>query len=286
MTRKHILRQAVFVALAGLAAISVRVGTAAAQSDPLQDWFNLVDRNRAQEPDWLTPLITTSARLSNGFRYDELLEHAPNDKTVTNFGNGKGFQLIVFDNTELDLYAPPYETVSSAKSRVSGFGDWPSFNLKYRFLTATEAQGDYVVSGYVQTVSPTGIAALTNHTTMITPGIAAGKGWGDFILQGNVGEGFPLQYSGKLGNATMANLAAEYRVGSYFWPELEFNETYWPNGGKVGKNQLFVTPGLQIGRISIAGRLKLQFGVGYQYALSPTVPSYEHAWIFSARLIW
>lgn len=259
--------------------------TADPNDDLLQYWLAMVDRNRSEEPDWLTPLVTTSARLSNGFRFDALDEHVSGTKTVTNYGNGKGLQLIPFDNTEIDLYAPPY-LAETGKTKIAGFGDWPAVNVKYRFLTATASQGDYVVSGYVTTVAPSGINALTNHTPMITPGIAAGKGWGNFILQGNVGEAFPFHYNSKLGNATTANLAAEYRIGAYFWPEVEFNETYWPNGAKEGKNQMYVTPGIQLGRIPLYDRVKMQFGVGYQYALSPAVPSYKHAWILSMRLIW
>ena len=251
-----------------------------------EGWFDLIDRNRAEEPDWLTPLVTSSPRLSNGFRFDELFEHKAGGLTLANYGNGKGLQMIVFDKTELDLDAPPYEVESGAKTAMRGFGDWPSFNLKYRFLSATEAHGDYVVSGYLQTVSPTGASSLSNHATMISPGIAAGKGWGDFNVQANAGAAFPLRNQARLGDATIANIAAEYRIGSYLWPELELNETYWPNGGKAGENQLYVTSGIQLGRIPLYDRLKLQLGIGYRYAPGAAKAGDEHGWIVSMRLVW
>jgi hypothetical protein len=280
------------------AAIAIAIcGAASAQSDPTpgdaisdiaQDWFNLIDRMRQSEPSWLPPLITATPRLSNGLRYDEYDEWLPKDRTLTNFGNGKGLQAIVYDNTEIDLYLPPYEVRQGPGSGAdaSGWGDWPFFGVKYRFLTANEQQGDYVVSGIVQTIAPTGIQPLTNHAYMINPSIAAGKGWGPFDLQANVGEAFPLQEQSTIGNATTANLAAQLRVATYFWPEFEFNYSYWPNGAKEGKNQLFATPAIQVGRIPLYGRLALQLGVGYQYALTPMAPAYNRAWIFTTRLIW
>jgi hypothetical protein len=283
------LRVAIAAAIVTIGGTESRAQTTAPATadDVLQDWFNLIDRMRAEEPGWLPPLITTTPRLSNGLRYDQYDEWQPKDRTLDNFG-GKGLQAIVYDNTEIDLYTPPYEVRRGAGAGVNaeGVGDWTFFTLKYRFLTEPDDHGDYVLSGIIQTIAPSGISAFTNKAYMINPSIAFGKGWGAFDIQGNLGEAFPLQNTGSLGNATTANLVGQWRIGSYLWPELEFNYSYWPNGEKAGKNQLFITPAIQIGRVRLQGRLALQLGVGYQYALSPLAPSYDRAWVFSTRLIW
>src|SRR5262249_30660942 len=65
-------------------------------------------------------------------------------------------------------------------------------------------------------------------------------------------------------------------VMRYFWPELEFNYTWFTLGENTGKNQLFITPGLIIGRIPIHGRVGLTFGAGYQVAVTHH-PAYNNA---------
>ena len=37
----------------------------------------------------------------------------------------------------------------------------------------------------------------------------------------------------------------------YFWPELEVNYTYWPNGIHTGLSQVLLTPGIIFGRFKI-----------------------------------
>jgi hypothetical protein len=77
-------------------------------------------------------------------------------------------------------------------------------------------------------------------------------------------------------------------LGEIFWPEIEFNCTHWSGGPRNGRNQVFLTPGLVVGRIPIQDRLKLVVGLGYQTAISsvseaPATPTYNHAWILSVR---
>jgi len=259
---------------------------ASPSTDPLSDWFALIDRMRQSEPGWLPPLITTTPRLSNGLRSDEYFETLGGGRSLNNIGGGKGLQAIVAANTEIDFYAPPYEQRRGPKADANGFGDWPFLTVKYRLLAAPEQDGAYVVSAQLQTVAPTGANPFTNRAYMISPSLAAGKGWGPFDLQANLGEAFPLEHASVIGDATIANLAAQYRLFDVAWPEIELNDTYWSGGTRRGQNQLFVTPALQLGRLPLYGRLKLQLGVGYQYALSPETPSYRLAWVATSRLIF
>ena len=76
-----------------------------------------------------------------------------------------------------------------------------------------------------------------------------------------------------------------------FWPELEVNTTHWTNGPRGGLTQVFLTPGLVLGRFPIAGRLKAIIGAGYQIAVAPALvtspaltPTYKHQFVITSRL--
>jgi hypothetical protein len=44
----------------------------------------------------------------------------------------------------------------------------------------------------------------------------------------------------------------QYHFLEYFWPELEFNDTYWFDGTqRAHRNQLFLTPGIVFGRFAL-----------------------------------
>ena len=86
-----------------------------------------------------------------------------------------------------------------------------------------------------------------------------------------------------IGHAIALNTTFQYHVGQVLWPELEVNYTYWPDGDKVGKNQVYLTPGIVFGRFPIVDRLKLIVGMGYQFAVAPENPGLQHNWILSVR---
>ncbi|HLY54096.1 MAG TPA: hypothetical protein VKS60_00980, partial [Stellaceae bacterium] len=85
------------------------------------------------------------------------------------------------------------------------------------------------------------------------------------------------------GHPVLVNVATQYHLWDVLWPELEANYTWYPDGAKEGKSQVFLTPGIIFGRFPIAGRAKLIFGVGYQFAVSPHTPSYDNNWILTVR---
>jgi hypothetical protein len=62
-------------------------------------------------------------------------------------------------------------------------------------------------------------------------------------------------------------------------PRLSY--TYWPHGANRRKDQVFITPGIVLGRIPLYGRLKLTVGMGYEFAVSDAHPQYENNWILS-----
>ena len=75
------------------------------------------------------------------------------------------------------------------------------------------------------------------------------------------------------GDPILWNTAFQYHFMQYFWPELEVNYEYWPNGEHVGLNQVLLTPGVILGRFKIgqdtATRpINLIIGAGYQMAVT------------------
>jgi hypothetical protein len=185
---------------------------------------------------------------------------------------------------ELIVGVPPYQTRYGAEN-AKGFNDWsPAFLVKYRFLSANEQNGNYILTGFLSLGVPSGLNAFSMKTFGLTPTIAGGKGWGDFDVQCTVGQTFPFSNSRSVGDPLAINVAFQYHVLKFFWPEFEVNYTHWPNGENVTKNQVFLTPGIILGRIPLFWRVKAVIGVGYQFAASNVHPSYQSNWILTARL--
>ncbi|PYV13398.1 MAG: hypothetical protein DMG21_21030 [Acidobacteria bacterium] len=61
------------------------------------------------------------------------------------------------------------------------------------------------------------------------------------------------------------------------------NSTFWPNGSRSGKNQVFFTPGLVAGRFHFWGRAGLTFGAGIEIAAT-RFHTYNRNLVLTARL--
>ncbi len=87
------------------------------------------------------------------------------------------------------------------------------------------------------------------------------------------------------GNRTpiLWNTALQYDIAKYVWPEFEFNYSYWPDGLREGRSQLYMTPGFIFGRVPLSSRFGLTVGAGYQMA-NTSKPNNDHAFISNARL--
>ncbi len=268
---------------------SAAAGGDGASANPVagyfQNWFMRVSAIQAEQPHWVTPLVTVTPRLEEELRYDQLWESLPGGHTLTSYGGGggKGLELIPFDPVEVIIGVPSWQTQNTSPAR-NGWSD-ESFLLKYRLLAGNEQHGDYILTAFMGLTVPNGSDNLTSHHFAYSPTLAFGKGWGDFDFQSTLGISVPDDGASRTGAGTpiLFNTAFQYRVFKYFWPEVEANYTYWPNGKHSGLNQLFVTPGLVIGRIPIAGRVGLTFGAGCQVAVTDH-PLYHRNIILTARL--
>jgi hypothetical protein len=265
------------------------VTLATPSGDFISDWFARVDHAQADQPHWVTPIVTVTPRLEEELRYDQFWERNPGagqkPGSLNSYDGGKGLELIPFEPVELIIGVPPYQTRYGPKEKASGFGDWsPAFLVKYRFLSANEQNGNYILTGFLALSAPSGLNAFSMHTFGLTPTIAGGKGWGDFDVQFTVGQTYPFTNSRVVGDPLAINVALQYHVFKVLWPEFEVNYTHWPNGENHGKNQVLLTPGLILGRIPLFWRFKALIGVGYQFAASDVHPSYQSNWILTARL--
>jgi hypothetical protein len=130
---------------------------------------------------------------------------------------------------------------------------------------------------------PTGTAGNSNRHGIFTPTIALGKGFGDFDVQTTAGISLPDGGLQRLGMPLAWNTALQCRIFKIFWPEFEVNYTWWPNGGREGQTQVFLTPGLVIGRIALHDRIGLTAGLGYQIAVTDD-PAYHHSLIVTGRI--
>ena len=256
----------------------------------VDDWQARATRTQAEQPHWVTPLVTVTPRLEQEYRYDQFWQANQNGLATDNFGGSKGLELIPYYNTEVILGIPPWIAhngsirLPTKKKSVNtdGWGD-QTFLLKYRLLSANEENGNYIVTAFMGFSAPTGDDGNSAGHGLFTPTIAAGKGFGDLDVQSTLGVTFPSGGVARLGWPLAWNTAFQYHIFRYFWPEVETNYTWFAKGEHTGKNQLFLTPALLLGRFPIRGRLGLTFGAGYQVAVTK-YRAYNNAVILSLRV--
>jgi hypothetical protein len=269
----------------GLAAAALLLSASAVRADPiggfLESWFQMASRTQAEQPHWITPLVTVTPRLEQEVRYDQYFQSARNGLAIDNFGGGKGVEVIPQEHTEVIAGIPPFLKRNMPRN-TDGFGDWP-FLVKYRLLAANEQHGNYILTAFMGFSVPTGSNVNGAGHAIFTPTLAFGKGLGDFDFQSTVGVALPNGGLDRLGLPVIYNTALQYRVFKYFWPEVETNYTWQSYGEKNGHSTLYLTPGIVIGRIPIHDRLGLTFGVGFQVAVTK-YRGYNHNVVLTARI--
>jgi len=247
-----------------MAMICLGSTVAVAQDGYFANWFDRVDKTQSEQPHWVTPLATTTPRLEEEFRYDQLWQENAKGVTTNNYDGGKGLELIPAEKVEVIFNLPPYIAHNNPADH-DGFGD-VAFLVKYRLLSANEEHGNYILTAFLGWSVPTGSYTNGSLHAIITPTIAYGKGFGHFDAQGTFGIGFPTADTNLVGRNYTWNNAFQYHAFGKFWPEVELNSTFFQDGDHDGKKQTFVTPGLVIGRLHLASRVGLTFGAGYQIA--------------------
>jgi|SRR6267154_2775920 len=253
---------------------------AVAQEGYFAGWFARVDKAKDEQPHWVTPIATTTPRLEEEYRYDQLWQTNIKGITTNNYDGGKGLELIPFERVEVIFNVPPYLVHNDPAVR-NGFGD-VAFLIKYRLLSENEQHGNYILTAFLGWSLPTGDHKNGALHPVITPTIAYGKGIGNFDLQGTFGVGLPTADTSLLGRTYTWNNTFQYRVLRKLWPEIELNSTFFQDGKNDGQKQNFVTPGLVLGRFRLWDRVGFTFGGGFQIATTRFHTS-NHNGILSIR---
>jgi hypothetical protein len=245
-----------------------------------QSWLQRVSRTQAAQPHWMTPIATVTPRLEQEFRFD-VLHQVTTSGNVTNLDNGKGLELIPTRRTELLINLPPYFAHENPATR-DGWGD-ASFMMKYRFYAQPEEGHNAILTGFLAGSVPTGQYKNGSVSAIVTPTLAAGKGWRWFDVQSTLGGTLPVNSVKTLGRTILSNTAFQAHVLQKLWPEVEINSTLWEGGINDGKKQTFVTPGLIFGRFRIHHRVAFVAGAAFQVAATH-YNQYNHAVIATVRM--
>src|SRR5690349_17360875 len=78
------------------------------ESMVFRSWSRMAKDTQANQPDWLSPIATTSGRLKQEFRYDVWRQTSPSGAPVYVLGGGKGLELIVAPRIQILLGIPSY----------------------------------------------------------------------------------------------------------------------------------------------------------------------------------
>ena len=247
----------------------------------LASWLAMADKVQADQPDWLSPLVTTSGRLKQEFRYDIWDQPSIGGNHTYQFGGNKGLEFIPAQRTQLLVGMPTYTAVSP-HGLPGGFGDLPLM-LKFRIASAEPAEGNYLLTFLLSATAPTGSHRYGSGAGVLTPTLAFGKGWKRFDVQSTVGINLPAGDTAKLGRQVLWSTAFQYQAGWKLWPEIEANSTFYETGKYAGNTQLFLTPGVGFGRIHLAGRFRFSSAVGMQIAATQ-FHTYNHRLLLSFRV--
>jgi hypothetical protein len=251
-----------------------------------------VTATQSEQPHWVTPLVTVTPRLEQELRTDFVHQYNNAGRAIWNYGNSKGLEFIPERHIEILINVPPFFNRSNGES--DGFGDL-TFNSKYRILSRNEEHGNYILTAFFAATVPTGKNGNGSCCAVVTPTLAGGKGFGLFDYTTTLGGSLPITNSKGLGHTIAWNNTFQYRlartgVARFFWPEVEFNSSFFKGGSNDGKTTTFGTPGIIIGRIPLShdasgkpGRLGLTFGAGEQIALTQFHTA-NHALVLTARI--
>ena len=233
------MKRYVFTLLFFLAAAS---STLLSQENFFAKWESRATATQARQPSWPPPLVAPYPMLIQVFRADFTRQITPTETSTWNYGASRGLNLIPGFNSEVDVYYAPYLQHNTPKVK-DGFGD-VGFLYKYRFLSKTERDGNYMLSAQLSATIPTGSYSNGSPDSSISPTLLAGKGFGKLDVISCLGGTLPTEETNKVGRSIAWNTTAQYHLSKYVWPELESNAAWFYAGKNNGKMQNFLTPGI------------------------------------------
>ncbi|HTD95656.1 MAG TPA: hypothetical protein VK627_01955 [Edaphobacter sp.] len=247
-------------------------------------WQARATKTQAQQPKWAVPMVSTFPMVAQVFRTDFTRQSPSAQVQNWNLGAGKGFNLIPFARTQVDVLIPGF--VKHGDRTPDGFGDVP-WLVKYRLFAGNERHHDYIFSAILSGTVPTGSHTNGAATNVLTPTLSGGKGFGRFDVMSSLGAGLPTSKTETAGRTLHSNTVLQYHASKYLWPELEMNSTRYIGGARDGKTQTFLTPGLVVGKIALhpenpKSRTGVVAGVAFQTAVT-SFHTYNHAVVVSLR---
>lgn len=270
-----------------LFAVLILSASLPAQENFFSNWEQRTSQTQSKQPAWPPPLITAFVGLIQVERTDFYRQTATNGAQTWNIDGSKGLNLIPFANTEVDTNLPPY-LLHSTPATLNGAGDM-SFLWKYRFLSGNAQHGNYIMSASILGTIPTGSHKNGSTDASVTPTVGVAKGYKMFDVQSTIGAGLPVEDTAKLGRTVAWNTAIQAHVEKYFWPEVEFNASYFKGGANDGKNQVFATPGMlfthKLKPSESKSRLGICAGAGVQIATSH-FHTYNHEIAVTMRFLF
>src|SRR5271170_8516287 len=138
-----------------------------AQDGFITKWEARASQTQSKQPSWSVPLVAPYPMLIQVFRADFTRQVTPALTDTWNYGASRGLNLIPGFNSEFDFYYPPY-IQHNAKSAKDGFGD-VGFLYKYRFLSANEKNGNYMLSAQIVATIPTGSYSNGSADASVSP---------------------------------------------------------------------------------------------------------------------
>ena len=286
------MRRLKFVLITSELILALTTCSLSGQTSFIESYQARVSATQAEQPHWVTPLVTVTPRLEQEIRTDFVHQYNPKRFAIWNYGNSKGLELIPERHTEIIVNVPPFFNRSNGAS--DGFGDI-SFLAKERIYSRNEEHGNAIVTAFLAGSIPTGKNGNGSCCAIVTPTIAVGKGFGQFAFTSTVGGTLPITNAQGLGHTITWNNVAQYRIAKsgiarFFWPEVELNSAFYKGGPTNGETAVFATPGLIVGRIPLSHdangkprRLGLTCGIGEQIAVSHYHPN-NHSTIITLRL--
>jgi len=207
------------------------------------------------------PLVTEKAYPENEIVLTWNFGRTPNKQRDTQFV--WSFEKRIGSRGQIELNVPFSIRDPRDGATVGGIGDVET-GAKYVLYDNPETL--FILSGGLELGIPTGNfrRELGEGTTILSPFLATGKAWGDFVGQGSLKFEYPF-VTRRAPKAIFYNLALSYPIfdlgrGTEAQGLLEFNgKSEW--GTQSPKHfQFYLTPGLRKG-LNLAGNWAIAFGV-------------------------
>ena len=269
--------------LIGFVTISL---AAAGQEGFISQWQDRVRSTMAEQPPWPVPLFAPVSHVTQLFRYDVVHQIAPAGTDTWNYGFSKGFNLIPWYKTEVDINIPPY--IQHNSSAADGFGDL-GVAVKYRLAAGNAEHGNYSIAASLTTTFPTGSYQNGARHATLGPTFHAGKGYKNFDVVTSLGATLPTADGESIGRPVVWNVVGQYRIRKIFWPEIENNATFFHGGPNDGRVQNFVSPGVVVAPLKLTrdpkSRLAFIVGIGEQIATTH-FHTFNHGLMLDGRFVF